>query len=51
MEQTEKNIINAANNIRGDRLEKSCNKERCGGCYMNHVCLTNDKKKEYNIKK
>ncbi len=51
LELTEKNIINAANTIRGNRLEKKCSKERCRECYMNHICLTGEKKKEYGITK
>lgn len=48
--ETEKNIIQAANNIRSDTLHKKCSETSCKTCYMNHLCLHSEKKKEYGIK-
>lgn len=50
MTATERNIVNAANNIRSDRLDKKCDAKKCSTCYMNHLCLTVEKKMEYGIK-
>ncbi|NFO02691.1 ATP-dependent helicase [Clostridium botulinum] len=46
---TEEKIILAANNIRRNKLEKKCSKEKCSNCYMMHLCISNEKKKLLNI--
>jgi DNA helicase-2/ATP-dependent DNA helicase PcrA len=51
LEETENNIVNAARMIRGNMLDKSCSKSKCKECYVHHLCLKNEKKKEYGIKK
>jgi DNA helicase-2/ATP-dependent DNA helicase PcrA len=42
-------ILGAANDIMGNRLNKHCHKEKCKGCYLNYLCLTKEKKKEFSI--
>jgi DNA helicase-2/ATP-dependent DNA helicase PcrA len=50
LEETEKNIISAARMIRGNMLDKSCNKAKCKECYMRHLCLDKSTKEKYAIK-
>ncbi|MCU0849276.1 MAG: ATP-dependent helicase [Spirochaetes bacterium] len=50
LQKTSEKIVSAANNIRSDKLEKKCIKERCKSCYMSHICLHTDIKQNFGIK-
>ncbi|AQU77051.1 ATP-dependent DNA helicase [Priestia megaterium] len=49
--KTKNNIEQAANIIRDNKLEKSCDIRKCKKCYMNYLCLPKNLKKNYEIKK
>lgn len=40
-------IRDAAKEIRANRLEKKCSKEKCSTCYLNYLCLSKSEKKLY----
>ncbi len=42
-------ILHAAGEIRNNRLEKMCEKNKCTSCYLNYLCLSQEKKREYDI--
>ncbi|KRE48376.1 ATP-dependent helicase [Paenibacillus sp. Soil724D2] len=42
-------ILHAAGEIRNNRLEKVCEKNKCTSCYLNYLCLSREKKREYEI--
>jgi DNA helicase II / ATP-dependent DNA helicase PcrA len=48
---TKVKIEKAANIIRENRLEKSCESSKCKSCYMSYLCLPNNLKKAYGVKK
>ncbi|PEV04970.1 hypothetical protein CN418_29675 [Bacillus thuringiensis] len=49
--ETKGTIERAANNIRDNLLEKSCDVRKCKKCYINYLCLPQKLKKEYEIKR
>ncbi|WP_336882274.1 ATP-dependent DNA helicase [Priestia koreensis] len=50
-QETKIKIENAANNIRNNLLEKSCNIKKCKECHINYLCLPKKLKKDYGITK
>ena len=46
-ETVAKDIRNAAQNIRENKLDRKCSKEKCSACYLNYLCLSKEEKKTY----
>jgi DNA helicase-2/ATP-dependent DNA helicase PcrA len=46
---TKERVIDAANTIRSNNIEKRCEKTKCSACYLAHLCLSQEKKNEYNM--
>ena len=42
-----KDIRNAAQNIRENKLDRKCSKEKSSACYLNYLCLSKEEKKTY----
>lgn len=51
LDEVSNDIKVAANNIRSNILPRSCSKEKCVTCYQNHLCLSKDEKKKFEILK
>jgi DNA helicase II / ATP-dependent DNA helicase PcrA len=49
LEKTKEVIHNAAKEIRENRLEKKCEKDKCKICYLNYLCLTNQQKEAFEV--
>ncbi len=50
LKKTKSIIFKAAEDIVENRLNKVCNMDKCKNCYLNYLCLTEKKKKEFKIK-
>jgi DNA helicase-2/ATP-dependent DNA helicase PcrA len=48
---TKEKIEQAANTIRENRLDKSCDIKKCKNCYINYLCLPGNLKQAYGVKK
>lgn len=46
-ETVAQDIRNAAKDIRANKLDRKCSKEKCSTCYLNYLCLSKEEKKTY----